>query len=75
MKVRNFSHKGLKRLYVEDGVKVVPPDTEDKLRKMLAFLDEMEEPDELRALKTWKEPGRQGHPITNHYPLTTSHRL
>jgi proteic killer suppression protein len=54
VKVRNFSHKGLKRLYVEDSSKGVPPDTVDKLRKMLTFLDNMEEPDELYALTAWK---------------------
>ena len=54
MKIRNFVHKGLKRLYTEDGAKGVPPDTVDKLRKMLAFLDDMEDPEELRALTAWK---------------------
>jgi proteic killer suppression protein len=54
VKIRNFSHKGLKRLYVEDSTKGVPPDTVDKLRKMLAFLDNMEDPDELHALTAWK---------------------
>jgi hypothetical protein len=49
VKLRNFSHKGLKRLYVEDSTKGVPPDTVDKLRKMLGFLDNMEDPDELCA--------------------------
>ena len=54
MKIRNFSHKGLKRLYEEDSTKGVPPDTVDKLRKMLTFLDDMADPEELRALPTWK---------------------
>jgi proteic killer suppression protein len=54
VKIRNFSHKGLKKLYVEDSTKGVPPDTVDKLRKMLAFLDNMEDPDELYALAAWK---------------------
>ena len=54
MKVRAFVHKGLKRLYEEDVTKGVPPDTVDKLRKMFAFLDEMEDPEELRALPSWK---------------------
>jgi len=54
VKIRSFAHKGLKRLYVEDSVKGVPPDTVDKLRKMMAFLDQMEDPDELRNLPVWK---------------------
>ena len=54
MKIRNIVHKGLKRFYSEDSTKGVPPDTVDKLRKMLAFLDDMQEPEELRALPSWK---------------------
>jgi toxin HigB-1 len=54
VRIRNFAHKGLKRLY-EDGVtKGVPSDTVDKLRKMFAFLDSMAETDELHALAAWK---------------------
>jgi proteic killer suppression protein len=54
VKVRNFAHKGLKRLYAEDIAKGVPPDSVDKLRKMLAFLDDMQDPEELRSLQAWK---------------------
>ena len=54
MKIRNFVHKGLKQLYLEDRTKGLPSDTADKLRKMLAFLDDMEDPGELRSLPTWK---------------------
>lgn len=54
MRIRNFYHKGLKRLYVDDIAKGVPSDSVDKLRKMLAFLDDMEDPDELRSLAAWK---------------------
>ena len=54
MKLRSFAHKGLYKLYAEDSARGVPPDSADKLRKMLAFLDDMQEPEELRALATWK---------------------
>ncbi len=54
MKIRTFAHKGLKRLYSEDSAKGVPPGTVDKLRKMLAYLDNMEDPEELRTLTAWK---------------------
>lgn len=54
MKIRSFVHKGLKRLYTEDGAKGVPPDAVDKLRKMFAYLDNMEDPEELLALTAWK---------------------
>ncbi len=54
MKIRSFAHKGLKRLYAEDSARGVPADVLDKLRKMLAFLDDMGDPEELRSLATWK---------------------
>ena len=54
VRIRNFVHKGLKKLYADDATKGVPPDTVDKLRKMLAFLDDMEDPEELRMLPSWK---------------------
>ncbi len=49
----------MKKLYEEDVAKGVPPDAVDKLRKMLAFLDDMEDPEELRAL-----PSRRVHTLT-----------
>jgi toxin HigB-1 len=54
VRIRNFVHKGLKRLYEEDNAKGVPPATVAKLRKMLAFLDDMQDPEELRSLPVWK---------------------
>jgi len=54
MKIRNFIHKGLKRLYEEDSAKGVPAESAGKLRKMLAFLDGMDDEEELYLLPTWK---------------------
>ena len=54
MKIRDFIHKGLKRLYEEDRAKGVPASSADKLRKMLAFLDGMDDAEELQGLPTWK---------------------
>ena len=54
MKIRNFLHKGLKKLYTDETTKGVSPDCVDKLRKMLAFLDDMEDIDELPSLPSWK---------------------
>jgi proteic killer suppression protein len=54
VRIRNFAHRGLKRLYEDDEVKGIPPDTVDKLRKMPAYLDDVENPEELRALTAWK---------------------
>ena len=54
MQIHSFAHEGLKRLYEEGNAKGVPPDSANKLRKMLAFLDAMQDADELRTLAAWK---------------------
>ena len=54
MKIRNFVHKGLKRLYLEDSAKGLSPDVVDKLRAMLTFLQDMQDPERLRAFPLWK---------------------
>jgi proteic killer suppression protein len=54
MKIREFVHKGLKRLYEEDSTKGVPANSADKLRKMLAFLDGIGDAEELHGLPAWK---------------------
>jgi proteic killer suppression protein len=54
VKIRSFAHKGLKKLYEEDDVRGINSATVDKVRKMLLFLDEMEDANEMRALPTWK---------------------
>jgi proteic killer suppression protein len=54
VRIRGFHHKGLRRLYADDDPKGLPPDVVDKLRKMLAFLQDMESVDELRAIPVWK---------------------
>jgi proteic killer suppression protein len=76
VRLRNFAHKGLHKLYAEDSAKGVPPDSADKLRKMLAFLDNMQEPEELRALATWKAHTLSGdRKGTWSLSVTRNHRL
>jgi proteic killer suppression protein len=41
-------------LYEENSLKSLSADVVDRLRKMLAFLDAMESPEELRSLPLWK---------------------
>ena len=64
MKIRNFLHKGLKRLYLEDDPTGLPPSSIDKLRKMIVFLEEMNDANELRNVPVWKahllKGGRKG---------------
>lgn len=54
VEIRNFLHKGLKKLYLEDSAKGLPPDAVEKLRAMLTFLQDMEEPEKLRTFPLWK---------------------
>jgi len=44
----------LRRLYDDNISKGLSADAVDKLRKILAFLDAMQDPKELRTLPTWK---------------------
>jgi toxin HigB-1 len=61
VKIRSFSHKGLKKLYEEDDVRGINSATVDKVRKMLLFLDDMEDANEMRALPTWKAHALTGN--------------
>ena len=54
MKIRNFVHKGLRRLYEEDDPKGLPRSCVDKLQKMIIFLEAMDEMAELRTVPVWK---------------------
>jgi toxin HigB-1 len=54
MIIRSVKHKGLRRLLEADDASGLPPQTIDKIRKMLGFLQDMEREDELRAVPTWK---------------------
>lgn len=54
MKIRNFVHKGLKKLYLEDISKGLASDAVDKLRAILTFLQDMQDPEKLRAFPLWK---------------------
>jgi proteic killer suppression protein len=54
MRLRTFAHPGLERLYRRDQTRGLSPAVVDKLRKMLAFLQDMETVDELRTLPAWQ---------------------
>ena len=74
--MRSFVHKGLKALYPDEMAKGVPPDSVDKLRKMLAFLDDMQNPEELRSLPAWKVHSLAGdREGTWSLSVTGNHRL
>ena len=76
MKVSGFAHKGLRRLYEDGNAKGLPPDSVDKLWKMLAFLDVMQDVEELRALASWKAHMLTGdRKGTWSLSVTRNHRL
>jgi Plasmid maintenance system killer protein len=54
VKIRNFAHKGLERLFTRADGRRLPPRSVDKLRKMLGFLEAMTDVDELRSLPVWR---------------------
>jgi proteic killer suppression protein len=58
MEIQNFIHKGPKKLYFEDSAKGIPSNAANKLRKMLAFLEAMDDPEELQMLPSWN-----AHPL------------
>ena len=77
MKIHSFAHKGLRKLYADDETKGVAAATVDKLRKMLLFLDEMEELEELLMLPKWdahtltgKRKGTWSLSVTANWRLT-----
>ena len=54
MEIRNFLHKGLRRLYEKDDSRGLPPSSVDKIRKMIAFLEAMKDASELYKVPVWK---------------------
>jgi toxin HigB-1 len=52
VKIGGFVHKGLKRLYLEDSPKGLPPEAVAKLRAMLTFLQDMQDPATLTSLSS-----------------------
>jgi antitoxin HigA-1 len=64
VEIRSFVHKGLKKLNVEDSAKRLPPEAVDKLRAMLTFLQDMQNPESLRAFPLWKVPANRMKSIT-----------
>lgn len=54
MRIRNVLHKGLRRLIEDDDASGIQAAVADKLRRMISFLQDMEQEDELRTMPSWK---------------------
>lgn len=54
MKIRNVRHKGLRRLIDDETPRGIDQAVVPKLRLMIAFLQDMEDEEELRTIPSWK---------------------
>lgn len=54
MKIRNFRHRGLRQLYLQDATRGLPAGSVDKIRAMLGYLQDMGSADELSMIPGWK---------------------
>jgi proteic killer suppression protein len=54
MRIGNVVHKALRRFIEDDDAAGLQPAVIPKLRRMISFLQDMESPDELRAIPVWK---------------------
>ena len=54
MKIANVVHKGLRRFIERDDASGLQPAVAPKIRRMVSFLQDMEQEDELRTVPSWK---------------------
>lgn len=54
MRIRNVLHKGLRRLIEDDDASGISPELVGKVRRMVAFLQDMENESQLRQVPVWK---------------------
>ena len=54
MRILTIRHKGLERLIEDDDTSGLPAQHVGKIRKVLAFLQDMENEGELRSLPSWR---------------------
>ena len=79
MKIRNVSHKGLKRFMERDDASGLPPASVEKVRNIVTFLLEMESAQELRVFAHWtphqlagRRKGTWSLTVTKNWRLTFS---
>jgi plasmid maintenance system killer protein len=54
MRIRNVIHKGLRRFILDDDSAALPPAVVPKVTKIVSFLQDMEQENELRTVPSWK---------------------
>ena len=64
MKIRNVVHKGLRRFILDDDTAGLQPAFAPKLRRIVSFLQDMDQEEELRTVPSWRvhrlSGGRKG---------------
>ena len=54
MKIRNVVHRGLRRFIQQNDPSGIAPAVVERVRNILTFLQEMEDPMEFRDIPSWK---------------------
>jgi len=54
MKIRNVVHKGLRRFIEDNDTSGLQPAVIEKLRRIVTFLQDMRDEDEIRTVPSWK---------------------
>lgn len=54
MKIRNVIHKGLRRFIEDNDASGLQPAVVVKVQRIVSFLQDMEQEDELRTVQSWK---------------------
>ncbi len=54
MKIRNVIHKGLRRFIEDDDASGLQPAVVVKVQRIVSFLQDMEQEDELGTVQSWK---------------------
>ena len=54
MRIRNIIHKGLRRLVEDDDRSGIQPELVEKLGRMVAFLQDMQDENQLHQVPLWK---------------------
>ena len=54
MRIRNVIHKGLQRFIKRDDPSGLHPAYVEKIRNIISYLQEIEDPEELQAIPSWR---------------------
>jgi proteic killer suppression protein len=77
MTIRNVLHRGLRRFITRDDASGLPPAAVERVRTIVTFLQEMDDPGELRDVPGWRvhrltgdRRGTWSLTVTRHWRLT-----